>query len=51
MPGSGEHIKRIRELERALKPFADIASAVEHTDKRDGDVVHRQQRPDGELCT
>jgi hypothetical protein len=35
-------VRRIEVLELALKPFADIAPCVEYTDKRDGDIVHRQ---------
>jgi len=35
-------IGRVETLELALKPFADIAPCVEYTDKRDGDIVHRQ---------
>lgn len=35
-------VTRMEALELALKPFADIAPCVEYTDKRDGDVVHRQ---------
>lgn len=38
---------RIEALEAALKPFAQIAPSVEHTDHRDGDVVHRQRTPSG----
>ncbi|WP_347271190.1 hypothetical protein [Rhizorhabdus histidinilytica] len=32
----------LSEVRAALEPFAKIAPMVEHTDKRDGDVVHRQ---------
>ena len=31
----------------ALKPFADIALFVEHTDQRDGEIVHRQYDREG----
>jgi chromosome segregation ATPase len=34
--------KRIEAAEKALEPFARIAPAVEVTDKRDGNCVHRQ---------
>lgn len=33
----------VKELEGALAPFARIAPHVEHTDMRDGNVVHRQR--------
>lgn len=43
---AADHIAALRArceaLEGALEPFAKIAQHVEHTDKRDGEVVHRQ---------
>lgn len=48
MLSKDEQIKRLRE---ALKPFADIADLVKHTDVRDGETVYRLPNPSGGYFT
>ena len=43
--------KKIERLEAALKPFADIADLVRHTDVRDGETVYRLPNPKGGYWT
>jgi hypothetical protein len=41
----------IEKLRAALKPFADIADLVNHTDARDGETVFRLPAKDGRQFT
>ena len=46
-PGRDALTSPIQDAREALKPFAEIALFVEHTDQRDGEIVHRQYDREG----
>lgn len=44
---AGQPSGDVAAMREALQPFADIAIWVEHTDLRDGNIVHRQRKTTG----